>query len=158
MKKVLFVCLGNICRSAAAEGIFQKFIQEANLAQKISFDSAGTSAFHAGEKADPRMIEHAKKRNYDLTSLSRPFLSPDDFEAFDYILTMDNDNYKTILKMSPSEPFKKKVFKMSSFCKIHHVKEVPDPYLKGIEGFEWVLDILEDACRELTIKLQKEVS
>ena len=147
--KVLFVCLGNICRSPAAEAVFQKLIDKNNLKNEISCDSAGTSAYHAGEPADGRMSRHAKNRGYDLTSLSRGFKAPDDFQNFDMIITMDNSNYDNVIKLAPQISDQNKVSKLTSYCKIHRINEVPDPYAGGDEGFEHVMDIVEDGCSEL---------
>jgi protein-tyrosine phosphatase len=148
--------MGNICRSPAAEGIMNRFITEAGLDEVIVCDSAGTSAYHAGEPADARMISHAKSRGYDLLSLSRPFKAPEDFQKFDYILTMDESNYRNIIKLDPAGQYRNKVIPMTKFCRIHEINEVPDPYYQGDEGFHLVLDILEDACRELLGHIRKE--
>ncbi len=155
MTSVLFVCLGNICRSPAAEGIFQKKVANAGLSDQFKIDSAGTSAYHEGEEADGRMQKHAKKRGYDLLSLQRPFRPESDFENFDYIITMDESNYHNVLSSSDNPKDHKKVHKMTSFCKVHNIDHVPDPYYKGDVGFEHVMDILEDACEELLNELKK---
>lgn len=153
MISVLFVCLGNICRSPAAEGVFQKMIDENNLADQLRCDSAGTSAYHQGEPADGRMQMHARERGYRLTSLSRPFIAPDDFEMFDYVITMDDSNYQNVCNLDPSGQFRNKVVRMTDLCKIHDIAEVPDPYTGGAEGFELVMDIVEDGCTELLKKV-----
>lgn len=155
--KVLFVCLGNICRSPAAEGIFRKKLKIHNLSHLITCDSAGTSAFHAGEPADARMIEHAQMRGYELTSLSRKLI-PSDLETFDLILTMDSSNLQNTLALDANGDFAHKVQPMVRYCRIHQIKEVPDPYYRGADGFEYVLDILEDACEELVLALKNQVS
>lgn len=157
MKKVLFVCLGNICRSPAAEGIFQKLVHEEGLSDRIQIDSAGTSAYHEGEAADGRMIQFAKSRGYDLTSRSRPFVAPDDFLKFDYILPMDPQNLQDLYDLDPDQQFQSKILPMTEFCTIHRTHLVPDPYYKGDEGFELVLDILEDACRGLLKRVKEEM-
>lgn len=146
--KVLFVCLGNICRSPAAEGILKA---KAN-AQKLDVlvDSAGTGGWHIGEPPDPRMIAHAKQRGYDLTPLeARQFDERRDFEEFDLILTMDHSNFTHVSALDRGKKFREKIKPVATFCKIHSVKEVPDPYYKDEDGFNLVLDILEDACDEL---------
>lgn len=149
MKKtrLLFVCLGNICRSPAAEGIMKTLVAKAGAAESIECDSAGTSAYHEGDPADARMIEHARGRGYVLDSRSRPF-SAADFETFDYIFTMDESNYRNVLKLDVKGVFRHKVHPMVKFCRLHEVAGVPDPYYQGDDGFQLVLDILEDACGE----------
>ncbi len=154
--RVLFVCLGNICRSPAAEGIFRQKIKHAGLDHLISCDSAGTSAYHEGEPADGRMRDHAKGRGYNLTSLAR-HLTPKDLDHFDLILTMDESNYNNTLRLDPEGIYHKKVKKIVSYCKIHDVGEVPDPYYGGTDGFELVIDILEDSCDELIKELETKI-
>ena len=155
-KKILFVCLGNICRSPAAEGIMYGFIKSEGLENQIEVDSAGTMGYHTGEKADPRMRKHASQRGYDLTSLARRFNPEKDFRNFDYIVTMDNQNYEDVISMDRTNQYASKVLKMAQFCKVHKVVEVPDPYYSGSEGFENVLDILEDGCKNLLTKIKDE--
>lgn len=157
-KRVLFVCLGNICRSPAAEGIFLKMVKDAGLENEIHVDSAGTGGWHVGDGPDNRMIRHAKQRGYDLSQLeARQFSSPDDFHNFDYILTMDNSNFKNVVSLDTKKQHHHKVKPMTSFCRIHQIEEVPDPYYKEDEGFEHVLDLLEDACTELLKQIQIEL-
>lgn len=153
---VLFVCLGNICRSPAAEGIFRSKLKKHHLSHLVTCDSAGTSAFHAGEPADARMIEHARLRGYELTSLSRK-LVPQDLETFDILLTMDISNLQNTLALDVNREFGHKVQPMVKYCRIHQIKEVPDPYYRGADGFEHVLDILEDACDELILSLKSQL-
>ena len=155
MKKLLFVCLGNICRSPAAEAIMIKMVADKGLSAKYFCDSAGTSGYHIGERADARMIEHAKKRGYDITSRGRQF-SKKDFTDFDYILTMDESNYQNVCDKDYKNEYKCKVHPMVKFCLQHQVDKVPDPYYGGPEGFENVLSILEDACSNLLNHLEKE--
>ncbi|MHB1687951.1 MAG: low molecular weight protein-tyrosine-phosphatase [Ignavibacteriaceae bacterium] len=156
-KKILFVCLGNICRSPAAEGIMSRMIKFEGLENQIEVDSAGTIAYHTGEHADPRMRKHASQRGYDLTSLARKFNPEKDFKKFDYIITMDNQNYEDVLSIDIKNEYAFKVFKMVQFCKSHKVDAVPDPYYSGSEGFENVLDILEDGCQNLLKKIKNEI-
>lgn len=157
MKKirVLFVCLGNICRSPTGEAVLNTLIKKENLVERIECDSAGISDVHHGDESDPRTISHAKKRGHDVTSYSRP-ITPPDLENFDYILAMDNDNYRDIMKLENSKKFSQKVFKMVQFCTTHKVKEVPDPYYGGDEGFQLVIDILEDACKGFLEKVRTD--
>ncbi len=155
MKKILFICLGNICRSPAAEGIFNNLVLNNNLKDKFYIDSAGTSAYHQGDLPDARMREHAKKRGYILDSLSRQ-VKKTDFENFDLLLVMDDSNLANLLKLKPNSEQTKKIKKITDYCKIHDASSVPDPYYKGEQGFELVLDILEDACNELFLSLRKD--
>lgn len=156
MKSVLFVCLGNICRSPSGEGIFNHLLKENHLTDQIRSDSAGTSAYHEGEPADGRMREHASQRGYDLQSLARQF-TYEDFKQFDYIITMDESNYKNVLKVDPSGEYHHKVFPMVKFCTQHDVSAVPDPYFGGADGFELVLDIIEDGCHGLLKQIKSEL-
>ena len=155
--KILFVCLGNICRSPAAQGVMEKLVKEDNLEELIEVDSAGTIAYHVGESADPRMTEHAARRGYDLTSIARKFNPETDFDSADYIIAMDNENYKDILGMDYIGKYRNKIYKMTQFCRKIKTSEVPDPYYKGAEGFEYVLDILEDSCRGLLERIKDEI-
>lgn len=155
MKKILFVCLGNICRSPAAEGILKKYIEKVNLEDGFLIDSAGLLDYHEGETYDPRMISHAAKRGYNLTGTSRPFLY-EDFESFDFIIAMDNDIYDTLKSMDKSKRFHNKIFKMIDFYSKDDFDEVPDPYYSSSKGFEVVLDILEDSCKGLLNKLKND--
>lgn len=147
MKKVLFVCLGNICRSPAADGVMVHEVEKLGIADQFEIDSAGTSAHHVGEPADRRMREHAHKRGVFLGSTSRAFDPNSDFEKFDLILAMDNSNYKNIIAMDPSGKYRDKVRMFCDFCSQRSEKEVPDPYYGGAKGFETVLDIVEDGVQ-----------
>ena len=149
MIKVLFVCLGNICRSPAAEAVMNKIIKKEGLDKHILCDSAGTSGYHSGEPADSRMIEAGRQRGYKLTSRSRKIAPSTDFDEFEYIVTMDNSNYKNVKALDKIGKLDKKLFTMCSFCSNRSETEVPDPYYQGPEGFEEVLDLLEDACMGL---------
>jgi protein-tyrosine phosphatase len=157
-KSVLFVCLGNICRSPAAEGIFRQKVKDAGLDNQIVVDSAGTGAWHAGDGPDNRMIRHALDRGYDLRDLeARQIQWPEDYKRFDYILTMDNSNLKNVRALDPKGEHFAKIRPLTSFCRIHAIDEVPDPYYKEDQGFEHVLDLLEDACGELLAHIKKEL-
>lgn len=156
--KVLFVCLGNICRSPAAEGIFREMVRKEGLDNKIHVDSAGTGGWHVDESPDPRMIHQAKQRGYDLSDLvGRQIVAPDDLDNYDYILTMDNSNLKNVRALDRTSKHHVKIQPLTAFCKTHSVNEVPDPYYKEEDGFEHVLDLLEDACGELLLKIKKDL-
>lgn len=131
-------------------------IKKAGLEKDISCDSAGTIAYHAGEQADSRMRQHAQRRGYNLTSISRQVLPRFDFEKFDYIIAMDSENLHDLLAMDPGKKYTSKMFKMTNFCTHRQENSVPDPYYGGRAGFELVLDILEDACAGLLAKIQAE--
>ncbi|XP_006419117.2 uncharacterized protein LOC18013767 [Eutrema salsugineum] len=160
---VLFVCLGNICRSPAAEGVFRDIVKKRGLDSKFNIDSAGTIDYHEGNMADPRMRSAAKRRGVEITSLSRP-IKASDFREFDLILAMDEQNKEDILnafnvwKARGNFPpdADKKVKLMCSYCKKHNDKVVPDPYYGGAQGFEKVLDLLEDACESLLDSITAE--
>ncbi len=157
MKKtgVLFVCLGNICRSPSAEGIFRKLVEERNLSGKYNIDSAGTSGWHSGELPDRRMRSHGAKRGYVFDSLSRKF-SVNDFDEFDYILAMDDNNFYDIMELAPSAESQQKVHRMADYLRHMNADHIPDPYYSGAEGFELVLDLLEDACGGLLEDIESE--
>lgn len=152
--KVLFVCLGNICRSPAGEGILKKMIKEQGLDDHISVDSAGTSGYHDGELPDPRMRQHGARRGYKFDSISRRF-TRNDFDNFDIILAMDDSNYHNIMRLAPDLDSEKKVFRMVEFSQKYGHDHIPDPYYSGSEGFELVLDLLEDANEGLLDKIKR---
>ena len=153
-KKLLFVCLGNICRSPAAEGIMKSIVKNAGLEDKFVIDSAGTSGWHEGDLPDSRMRTHARRRGYVLDSLSRPVKSGD-FDKFDIILAMDDANLENLKRLAPNLKGEDKVRRMTDFCRKKYADHVPDPYYSGSEGFELVLDILEDACSGLLEAIQQ---
>ena len=148
-KHILFVCLGNICRSPSAEAVMNALIRQQGLEEDIICDSAGILDYHAGEPADQRMQAHAIKRGYLLNSISRP-INPDiDFDKFDMIIGMDNQNIKDLKSLARTPDDRNKIYMMTDFCWNHDYKQIPDPYYGGEQGFEFVLDILEDACAGL---------
>ncbi|MBT28920.1 MAG: protein tyrosine phosphatase [Thalassobius sp.] len=147
MIKVLFVCLGNICRSPMAEGVFKKQVEDADLTDQIECDSAGIIGYHAGELPDKRMRRTASSHGITLTHHSRQ-LSPADFEKFDYILGMDENNMKAIRQMEKSVTNKKaKVFKMREFDEQESSKDVEDPYYQGDDGFEICYQVLRTSTQ-----------
>jgi protein-tyrosine phosphatase len=150
--KILFVCLGNICRSPAAENIMNHQIAQAGLTSVIECDSAGTSSYHVGSAPDHRMGESLKKRGYPVAGKSRQF-EVEDFEEFDLILAMDRDNYHGILRQDRQGNYEHKVKLMCNYAQNFKDKEVPDPYYGGQAGFDHVIDLLEDACRHLLVEI-----
>ena len=153
--KILFVCLGNICRSPSAEAVFKYIVEKKGEANNFYIDSAGTSAWHAGEKADARMRRHAKKRGIELTSISRQFVQ-EDFDRFDYIIAMDQENMQEMKRMARDKSDLVKLYYMTDFSKRFNYNHVPDPYYGGDEGFELVLDLLDDAGEGLYSFLQNK--
>lgn len=154
MKKVLFVCLGNICRSPSAEAIFKHMLAERDLEDMFEVDSAGTYGGHAGEMPDTRMRYAGSKRRYDINSRARQ-ITLDDFFNFDYIVCMDDKNLDRLTELAPDIESKDKIVRMADYCTKHTIDYVPDPYYGGDNGFENVLDILEDACGGLLDQLSK---
>lgn len=151
-KSVLFVCLGNICRSPSGEAVLKTKLTDAGLDKEVFVDSAGTSGYHEGDIADERMQSHAVKRGFNLTSISRQ-IRPADYDRFDYIIAMDRNNYQNLMNKAYTPEHKQKISMMTDFSQTHS-GDVPDPYYGGSQGFEDVLDILEDSVdgliRELT--------
>lgn len=155
MKKILFVCLGNICRSPAAEAVFKYHVQKNNLLDFFIIDSAGTASYHEGSHADRRMIERASLRDIKVTSIARQ-LQQSDLDKFDLIITMDDSNHNNVLKLCKSEIHRKKVKKMIEYSPIRRLKEIPDPYYGNHKDFDQVLDLLDDACCKLLEYLQQD--
>jgi len=153
---VLFVCMGNICRSPTAEGVFRKLVADAGLAERIQSDSAGTHAFHTGSAPDRRAQAAAERRGFMLSDIrSRP-ITADDFEHHDYILAMDLDNLE-VLHEHAGDEHSSKVMLFLQFADGDPQSEVPDPYYGGSAGFERVLDLVEQASRALLETLQSEI-
>ena len=154
--RLLFVCMGNICRSPTAEGIMLHLISKDGLENLIECDSAGTHGYHFGYPADTRMRKHAQIRGYDLPSRSRKLHPESDFPYCDWILVMDDRNYEDVLGLDSSREYAHKIRRMTDFCQTMKVNEVPDPYYGGDAGFELVIDILEDACAGLMERLNSQ--
>lgn len=154
---ILFVCLGNICRSPAAQGVMQRLVDERGLTD-IFIDSAGTSGYHDGELPDHRMRLHAGQRGYELTHRSRR-VCEEDFDQFDMIVAMDNANAHDLRRLAPSPSHMAKIVMMGDYIRHqrNHYDYVPDPYYEGSEGFELVLDLLEDACDNLLAQLLSDI-
>jgi protein-tyrosine phosphatase len=146
--RLLFVCLGNICRSPSAENIMNHLVAQAGLGEKISCDSAGTSGYHVGDLPDRRMTQAANLRGIEMRGRSRQ-LEPSDLAEFDLILAMDRSNYNGTLALDPKGEYGHKVKMMCDFCRERPEKEVPDPYYGGADGFNQVIDLLMDACQGL---------
>lgn len=150
---VLFVCLGNICRSPAAEAMFRTVVEAHGAQSRFVIDSAGTTAYHSGQQPDKRMRVHARERGIELSHVCRR-VNVEDFEKFDVIIGMDSSNLLNLRQMAPSVEAARKVHGMAEFfpagCRYDCV---PDPYYEGAEGFELVLDLLDDSCEILYDKL-----
>jgi protein-tyrosine phosphatase len=144
--RLLFVCLGNICRSPAAEGVMRALIESEGLAGQVTIRSAGTGGWHAGKLPDQRMRTAAQNRGYNLSSRARQ-VTPDDLRDYDLVLVMDQQNLRDVRTYDLSSQFSAKIRLFCEFCTDHKVREVPDPYYGGEQGFELVLDLLEDGCR-----------
>ena len=145
-KKILFVCLGNICRSPAAQAVMERMIEENWMGETFEVASAGIGSWHAGQLPDRRMRDHARRRGYELTHPARQVRQVD-FERFDYIVGMDEENMYDLRRLAPSDEAKERIICLANFLQ-HHPgqKTVPDPYYGGPKDFELALDLIEDAC------------
>ncbi|MFA6831027.1 MAG: low molecular weight protein-tyrosine-phosphatase [Bacteroidaceae bacterium] len=151
--KILFVCLGNICRSATAQAVMEGIIAQHSVLTELEIDSAGILNYHQGELPDSRMRMHASRRGYELTHRSRPVVT-DDFDTFDLIIGMDDRNISDLKEKAPSIEAEQKIHRMTDYA-LHTVMDhVPDPYYGGASGFELVLDLLEDCCEGLLKHIQ----
>lgn len=155
--RICFVCLGNICRSPTAEGVFQKLVAAAGLERKVTIDSAGTGAWHVGELPDPRSRQAASRRGYELTHRARKFTAGD-FDRFDLVLAMDRDNYDNLMRLARGRSQVPMIRLLRSFdATAPHDAEVPDPYSGEDDGFDDVLDICERACQGLLDHVRSRV-
>lgn len=150
--RILFVCMGNICRSPTAEGVFRKLVQERAPHLQVEIDSAGTHAYHVGEPPDRRAIAAAARRGIDLSGLRARVVDQADFEAFDLLVAMDQLNREVLLDRSPDE-YRERIRLMLEFVPTADVEDVPDPYYGGPVGFEHVLDLVEEASKGLLDEL-----
>ena len=147
--RILFVCLGNICRSPAAEGVLKVIVAERGDSARWHIDSAGTGRWHIGQLPDKRMRIHARRRGIELDHICRQ-VTVDDFEDFDLIIPMDSDNEQNLRALAPSPEALKKIVRMAKFVdKAMRYDYIPDPYYESAEGFELVLDLLDSGCRNL---------
>ena len=153
---VLFVCLGNICRSPAAQAVMQAMVDKRGLTDRFHIDSAGTGGYHVGDLPDKRMRVHARPRGYELTHRARRVQSSD-FDDFDLIVGMDAANVSDLCQWAATIEQERKVVMMGDYIRqFPHYDYVPDPYYEGSEGFELVLDLLEDACEHLLDRIIKQ--
>ena len=147
--RVLFVCLGNICRSPAAEGVLKAIVEESGEAARWQIDSAGTGGWHVGQLPDKRMRIHARRRGIELDHLCRQ-VKAHDFDDFDIIVPMDGDNETNLRRLARTPEDAEKIVPMAAFVdKAMRYDYIPDPYYEGAEGFELVLDLLESGCRKM---------
>ena len=158
MKKysVLFVCTGNICRSPTADGVLRQKVIDAGLGKRVEVDSAGTHDYHLGEPPDIRSQKHAQQRGYDMSSLRARLVHAHDFEKFDLILAMDAGHMEILRDLCPAA-YQDKLHFFTEFCSKDRGSDVSDPYYGGANGFEQVLDLVEDGCDELIRHLKTAV-
>lgn len=154
--KVLFVCMGNICRSPTAQGVFRKLVEEAGLAEVVEIDSAGTHAYHLGEPPDPRARETALRRGIDLADLRARRAVAEDFELYDYVLAMDQDNYHALSALCPpGRGLERRLALLMDYAPQARMREVPDPYYGATGGFESVFDMVEEAAAGLLEEIRR---
>jgi protein-tyrosine phosphatase len=151
---VVFVCMGNICRSPTAEAVFRHYVESAGLAEHILIDSAGTHDYHIGDKPDARAQRAAQQRGYDMSTLRGRQVGEEDFRSFDYVLAMDSANLAILQRITPpGSETRARLF--LEYARHHTEREVPDPYYGGAEGFERVLDMVEDAAQGLLEEIRQ---
>ncbi len=153
---VLVVCTGNICRSPTGEGVLRRLVQERGLAERVHVRSAGTHDYHVGEGPDPRAVKHAAKRGYDLTALRASQVSERDFHEHDYILAMDRGHLRMLRALAPREARARLGLFLEASARWKG-EEVPDPYYGGVEGFELVLDMVEEAAARWLDRIEAEL-
>lgn len=156
MPAVLFVCLGNICRSPTAHGVFEHLLHKHQLHNIVRVDSCGTGAWHIGQAPDERTQKAAKRKGYDLSHLRARRIELEDFQQFDYILAMDTRNLADVIKMAP-DTYAGNIQLFLDYSSKKSLVEVPDPYYGGEDGFERVLDIVEEACENLLLHIKHQL-
>lgn len=152
--RILFVCMGNICRSPTAQGVFETLIQRERLGHLIEVDSAGTHAYHVGNPPDRRAQDTARRRGFDISSQRARKAQSDDFREFDYLMAMDQDNFHGLMSICP-EGMENKVHLLMDYAPAFRTREVPDPYYGGDAGFERVFDMMEAAAAGLLEELKR---
>jgi len=155
MVRVLFVCMGNICRSPTAQGVFEKLVESHGLSSRILIDSAGTHAYHVGEPPDKRATQAARKRGIELGGQRARRVSLADFGEFDYVLAMDRSNFEDLITICPPA-HRAKLHLFLTFAAEEDEDEVPDPYYGGLTGFERVLDLIEQASQGLLAEIRQQ--
>ena len=154
-QRILFVCLGNICRSPAAEAVLRLLVEREGLSDGVEIDSAGTYGGHSGERSDPRMRRAAAARGIEMTHRARQ-VREEDFERFDRIIAMDDNNYEALFRLAPDRAAGQKIYRFREFLRRNpNWSYIPDPYYEGHEGFELVLDLLEDGCQTIVDELKQ---
>ncbi len=154
MVKVLFVCMGNICRSPTAHGVFRALVENEGLSQAIEIDSAGTHAYHVGSAPDRRAQATAQERGIDISDLVARRVEPDDFDLFDFVVAMDQDNYMSLSEICPDQHVDK-IYMFMDFADHMRTREVPDPYYGGPSGFDRVFDLVEAASEGLLQEIRQ---
>lgn len=153
---LLFICLGNICRSPAAQSVMQRIVDDNHLTPYYNMDSAGIGNWHEGQLPDARMRRHGVRRGYDISHIARQFRRSD-FSRFDYVIVMDRQNYQTITSMAAKDADRRKVRLLSDWFRRYKGESVvPDPYYGGDADFEWALDLIEDGCGGLLDDLENK--
>jgi len=156
MVKVLFVCMGNICRSPTAHGVFRQLVHEEGLAEVVEIDSAGTHAYHVGNPPDRRAQSTAITRGIDLSDLRARQVDTGDFTQYDYVIAMDQENYISLSQQCPDEHVEK-IYLFMDFAPQMRTREVPDPYYGGAQGFERVFDLVDAASRGLLMDIRRRL-
>ncbi len=154
MVNVLFVCMGNICRSPTAHGVFRALVEKEGLSQAVEIDSAGTHAYHVGSAPDRRAQATAQERGIDISDLVARRVEPDDFDLFDFVVAMDQDNYMSLSEICPDQHVDK-IYMFMDFADHMRTREVPDPYYGGPSGFDRVFDLVEAASEGLLQEIRQ---